>query len=79
MEPKTRRFDVACRFLFVADIDETFLAHGDGFVAHVLEQEALRLMKEGKRSKNFHLTIISARELPSKIQMAEPEPQVQEE
>ena len=66
---KTKRFDVSCRFLFVADIDESLLEHGEGFIAHVLEQEALRIMKEGRRDKNFHLTVISARELPPKIEL----------
>lgn len=64
---KTHRFDVSCRLLFVADIDESLLEHGEGFLAHVLEQEALRLLKEGKRSKDFHLSIIQAREMPPKI------------
>ncbi len=72
-QPTTRRFDVSCRLLFVAEIDTSLLEHGDGFLAHALEQEALRLIKEGKRDKHFHLTVISARELPPRIERAESE------
>ncbi len=77
-KPTTRRFDVACRFLFVAEIDATLLKHGEGFIAHALEQEALRLMKEGKRDEHFHLTVIRACELPSRIETLPPESEVAE-
>lgn len=56
----TRRYDVSCRLLFVADIDETLLEHGSGFLMHVLTQEALRLLKAGKPMQDFHLTVVDA-------------------
>ncbi len=77
-KPTTRRFDVSCRLLFVSEIDATLLEHGDGFLAHALEQEALHLMKEGKRDKHFHLTVISARELPPRIETLPPESEATE-
>ncbi len=74
---KTRRFDVSCRLLFVAEIDAELLEHGDGFLTHVLEQKALRLLKDGKRNKDFHLSIVQAREMPRKIVLESGESEAQ--
>lgn len=68
---KTRRIDVSCRIFFVAEIDETLLERGSGFLMHVLEQEALRIVKEGKRNKDFHLTAMYAVDL-SRTEKQEP-------
>jgi len=54
----TRKLDVSCRLYFMAEVPETLLEHGSGFLMHVLQEQAMRLLKEGKRSQDFHLTIM---------------------
>lgn len=60
----TKRIDVSCRLLFIAEIGEEMLNRGSGFTVHTLEQNALNLLKKGKRGQDFFLTIVEARVLP---------------